>query len=208
MSTLDPVADNDLLTEMIRLGEGARAAAQALGQVTTEAKNNALGAAAASLRAETSALLAANRKDMEAAKANGISDAMLDRLMLDEGRVESMAAGLEAIAGLADPVGEVLAEWVRPNGLRIARVRVPLGVIGIIYEARPNVTADAGGLCLKSGNAAILRGGSESFHSTAAIMGCLQHGRRMAALPGASARVRAAGCRRRRVFQRQRSGHV
>jgi len=186
MSTLDPVADHDLHTEMIRLGEGARAAAQALGQVTTEAKNNALGAAAASLRAETSALLAANRKDMEAAKANGISDAMLDRLMLDEGRVESMAAGLEAIAGLADPVGEVMAEWTRANGLRIARVRVPLGVIGIIYEARPNVTADAGGLCLKSGNAAILRGGSESFHSTAAIMGCLQHGLRMAALPGAA----------------------
>ena len=184
MSTADPVSDRDLHGAMMRLGEGARRAAHQLGLATTGAKNDALRAAAASLRAETTALLAANAKDVEAAKANGISDAMLDRLLLDEARIESMAATLEAIAALADPVGEVMAEWTRPNGLRIARVRVPLGVIGIIYESRPNVTADAGGLCLKSGNAAILRGGSESFHSTQAIMECLQHGLALAALPG------------------------
>ena len=184
MSTPDPVSDRDLHGVMMRLGEGARRAAYTLGLATTGAKNDALRGAAASLRAEVTALLAANAKDVEAATANGISDAMLDRLLLDEARIESMAAALEAIAALADPVGEVMAEWTRPNGLRIARVRVPLGVIGIIYESRPNVTADAGGLCLKSGNAAILRGGSESFHSTQAIMKCLQHGLRLAALPG------------------------
>jgi len=186
MSTPDPVSDRDLHGEMMRLGEGASWAAHELGLATTGAKNDALRGAAASLRAEVTALLAANAKDVEAARANGISDAMLDRLSLDEVRVESMAAALEAIAALADPVGEVMAEWTRPNGLRIARVRVPLGVIGIIYESRPNVTADAGGLCLKAGNAAILRGGSESFHSTQAIMKCLQHGLKLAALPGAA----------------------
>ena len=186
MSTPDPVSDRDLHGEMMRLGEGARRAASELALAATGAKNDALGAAAASLRAEVAALLAANAKDIEAAKANGMSDAMLDRLLLDEDRIESMAVTLEDIAALADPVGEVMAEWTRPNGLRIARVRVPLGVIGIIYESRPNVTADAGGLCLKSGNAAILRGGSESFHSTRAIMECLQHGLKLAALPGAA----------------------
>ncbi len=186
MSAPDPVSDRDLHGVMTRLGEGARRAAHELGLATTGAKNDALRAAAASLRAEVTALLAANAKDIDAAKANGISDAMLDRLLLDEARIEAMAAGLEEIAALADPVGEVMAEWTRPNGLRIARVRVPLGVIGIIYESRPNVTADAGGLCLKSGNAAILRGGSESFHSTQAIMECLHHGLTLAALPGAA----------------------
>jgi len=186
MSTPDPVSDRDLHGAMTRLGEGARRAAGELALATTGAKNDALRAAAASLRAETAALLAANAKDVEAAKADGISHAMLDRLSLDEARTESMAATLEDIAALADPVGEVMAEWTRPNGLRIARVRVPLGVVGIIYESRPNVTADAGGLCLKSGNAAILRGGSESFHSSRAIMQCLQHGLRLAALPGAA----------------------
>ena len=186
MSTPDPVSDRDLHGVMMRLGEGARRAAYTLGLATTGAKNDALRGAAASLRAEVTALLAANAKDVEAATANGISDAMLDRLLLDEARIESMAAALEAIAALADPVGEVMAEWTRPNGLRIARVRVPLGVIGIIYESRPNVTADAGGLCLKSGNAAILRGGSESFHSSGVILECLQAGLREAGLPEAA----------------------
>ncbi len=120
---------------------------------------------------------------MAAAEANGTQGAMLDRLMLNDDRVEAMAKGLEDIAALEDPVGSVMAEWDRPNGLRIQRVRVPLGVIGIIYESRPNVTADAGGLCLKSGNAAILRGGSESFHSSRAILDCLHQGLRMANLP-------------------------
>jgi glutamate-5-semialdehyde dehydrogenase len=183
MSAPDPVAERDLHGEMTRLGEAARAAVQALVAVTAEVKNNALLAAAASLRAGTDTLLAANRRDMEGAEAKGISDALRDRLRLDPARIEAMAKGLEDIAELADPVGEVMAEWTRPNGLRIARVRVPLGVIGIIYESRPNVTADAGALCLKAGNAVILRGGSESFHSSAAIMDCLQHGLRIAGLP-------------------------
>ncbi len=183
MSTVEPVAARDLHAEMTRLGEDARAALQQLAVVETESKNNALRAAAAALRADSDKLLAANARDMDAAEAKGISGALRDRLLLDPERIEAMAAGLEDIAALPDPVGAVMARWTRPNGLDIARVRVPLGVIGIIYESRPNVTADAGGLCLKSGNAAILRGGSESFHSSSAILDCLQHGLRMANLP-------------------------
>jgi glutamate-5-semialdehyde dehydrogenase len=140
---------------------------------------------AMSLRARAPELLAANAKDMEAAKAKGLAAAMLDRLALDAVRVESMARGVEAIAALADPIGTTVAQWTRPNGLDIARVRVPLGVIGIIYESRPNVTCDAGALCLKSGNAAILRGGSESVFSSRAIHACLVEGLVAAGLPAA-----------------------
>jgi glutamate-5-semialdehyde dehydrogenase len=142
-------------------------------------------AAAAALRARASEVLAANDRDVAGARGAGLGGAMLDRLQLDPARVAAMAAGVEQIAALPDPVGTVSAEWTRPNGLRIQRVRVPLGVIGIIYESRPNVTCDAGALCLKSGNAAILRGGSESHHSSTAIHACLLEGLRAAALPEA-----------------------
>jgi glutamate-5-semialdehyde dehydrogenase len=156
-----------------------------LALASSETKNRALGAMAAALRARRAELLAANARDMDAARAKGTSGAMLDRLALDETRVEGMAAGAEAIAALPDPVGTTDSSWTRPNGLAISRVRVPLGVIGIIYESRPNVTCDAGALCLKSGNAAILRGGSESVHSSRAIHACLVEGLLAAGLPAA-----------------------
>ncbi|MDK9722173.1 MAG: glutamate-5-semialdehyde dehydrogenase [Rhodospirillales bacterium] len=165
------------------LGQKARAAAERLALASESAKNAALTAAGAALRERKPSLLAANALDMAKAEAKGLSAAMLDRLKLDDKRILAMAKGLEEVAALADPIGKVLAEWTRPNGLVISRVRVPLGVIGIIYESRPNVTADAGGLCLKSGNAAILRGGSESLNSSAAIMDCLQEGLKAAGLP-------------------------
>jgi glutamate-5-semialdehyde dehydrogenase len=151
----------------------------------TSAEDAALAAVAAALRARAADILAANARDMKAGEAAGLPAAMLDRLRLDAARVEAMATGVEQVAALPDPVGTVIAEWERPNGLRIQRVRVPLGVIGIIYESRPNVTCDAGALCLKSGNAAILRGGSESHHSSTAIHACLVEGLRAAALPEA-----------------------
>ena len=173
----------DLQKEMQLIGKQAKAAALILANASTVTKNEALKAAASALRAHKDAILSANAKDIEAAKANGISGAFLDRLVLDDKRVEAMATGLESIVELGDPVGRELARWDRPNGLNIARVSVPLGVIGIIYESRPNVTADAGALCLKSGNAAILRGGSESFFSSAAIMECLQQALKEAGLP-------------------------
>jgi glutamate-5-semialdehyde dehydrogenase len=179
-------ARNDLHAQMIALGEAARAAMHVLASATTEQKNAALHACAAAIRDGAAGLKAANAEDMQAAEARGLTGAMLDRLMLDDARIEAMAKGLEEIAALDDPVGAVMAEWDRPNGLHIARVRVPLGVIGIIYESRPNVTADAGGLCLKSGNAAILRGGSESFRSSTAIVECLHRGLREAGLPEAA----------------------
>jgi glutamate-5-semialdehyde dehydrogenase len=138
------------------------------------------------MRASANALIAANARDLDEAKRDKLTDAMIDRLALDQKRIEAMAKGLEEVAALPDPVGALMAEWQRPNGLAIQRVRVPLGVIGIIYEARPNVTADAGALCLKSGNAAILRGGSDSFHSSTAIMECLTRGLSDAGLPPAS----------------------
>ncbi len=168
---------------MHALGAEARAAARELALASTVAKNAALCAMAAHLRAAQSAILKANAADVSAAKAAGLAASFIDRLTLDEARVESIARGLEEIAELADPVGAVLSEWNRPNGLRIARVRVPIGVIGIIYESRPNVTADAGGLCLKSGNAAILRTGSDAFHSAQAIHACLVSGLKAASLP-------------------------
>ncbi len=176
----------DIAALMGRIGAGAKAAAAELAGASAEAKNGALAAAADHLRDHAGSILAANGMDMAAGRDKGLSSAMLDRLALDESRIEAMAAGLEAITALDDPVGRVLAEWVRPNELRIARVAVPLGVVGIIYESRPNVTADAGSLCLKAGNAAILRGGSESFHSSGAIMESLVAGLEAAGLPRAS----------------------
>ena len=171
---------------MTAIGRNARDAALVLELASTDQKNRALLAAAAALRARGRGILAANEQDLEAAAANGAGGAMRDRLKLDEKRVESMARALEAIAELPDPIGSVLAEWIRPNGLRIQRRRVPLGVIGIIYESRPNVTADAGALCLKAGNAVILRAGSESARSSAAIHECLVEGLRAAGLPSAA----------------------
>ena len=186
MSVATAIDTGDIAEEMDQLGRRARAAVGDIAQATTDRKNTALFEAAAALRARADNLLAANARDMAAAEARNIAPSLLDRLKLDEGRIEAMAAGLGQIAALPDPVGEVLAAWDRPNGLNISRVRVPLGVIGIIYESRPNVTADAGGLCLKSGNAAILRGGSESFHSSGAILDCLQAGLAAAGLPAGS----------------------
>jgi glutamate-5-semialdehyde dehydrogenase len=176
----------ELAALMDGIGRAAVEAARLLAQAGADRKNDALMAAAAALRAQESGILAANDRDVAAARGAGLGGAMLDRLQLDPARVAAMAAGVEQIAALPDPVGTVSAEWTRPNGLRIQRVRVPLGVIGIIYESRPNVTCDAGALCLKSGNAAILRGGSESHHSSTAIHACLLEGLRAAALPEAS----------------------
>jgi glutamate-5-semialdehyde dehydrogenase len=183
-SALDP--SRDIAAVMTALGRDALSAAGTLALATAESKNRALLAMAAALRARHAELLAANIRDLDAARSKGLSSAMLDRLALDEKRIEGMAAGVEAIAALPDPIGASTASWTRPNGLAISRVRVPLGVIGIIYESRPNVTCDAGALCLKSGNAAILRGGSESVHSSRAIHACLVEGLLAAGLPAAS----------------------
>jgi glutamate-5-semialdehyde dehydrogenase len=185
-AALDPHSNQDLAATMQALGRDAVAAAAVLALADTATKNRALAGMAAALRARRAELLAANDRDMEAARAKALSAAMLDRLALDESRVAAMARGVEDIIALADPVGTTLAQWTRPNGLDISRVRVPLGVVGIIYESRPNVTCDAGALCLKSGNAAILRGGSESVHSSRAIHACLADGLRAAGLPAAS----------------------
>jgi len=168
---------------MERLGRDAVTAASVLALAGTAAKNAALLAAAAAIRAGAAGILESNALDVSAARAAHITGPLLDRLALDEKRIESMARGIEEVAALADPIGTTAQEWRRPNGLRIQRVRVPLGVIGIIYESRPNVTADAGALCLKSGNAVILRGGSESRHSNAAIHACLTAGLQAAGLP-------------------------
>ncbi len=175
----------DVADVMAGIGRAARTAAPVLELAPSEQKNRALRAAAASLRAHCRNILAANDRDIQGAASKGMTSAMLDRLKLDEKRVEAMSRGLEDIERLADPIGTVLAEWSRPNGMVIQRRRVPLGVIGIIYESRPNVTADAGALCLKSSNAVILRGGSESMNSNAAIHACLDEGLRSAGLPGA-----------------------
>jgi glutamate-5-semialdehyde dehydrogenase len=161
---------------MNAMGEGARRAARALALTSGEQRNKALRAAAVAIRKRSGEILAANAIDMSEGEERGLNKAMLDRLMLDAGRIEAMASGIETVADLHDPLGQVLAEWERPNGLKIQRVSVPLGVIGIIYESRPNVTADAAALCLKAGNAAILRGGSESFHSSQAIYQALREG--------------------------------
>jgi glutamate-5-semialdehyde dehydrogenase len=166
-----------------QIGERAKAAAAGLAQSTAEQRSRALEAAAAAIRKASPRLVEANQEDMAAAGKQSLTAALLDRLRLDAGRVEAMAAGVAAVAALSDPVGRTLSETTRPNGLRIARVSVPLGVIGIIYESRPNVTADAGALCLRAGNAAILRGGSESRYSSAAILACLRGALRDTGLP-------------------------
>ncbi|QQP92560.1 glutamate-5-semialdehyde dehydrogenase [Skermanella sp. TT6] len=168
---------------MQQLGRAARAAAAVLALAPTERKDAALRAAAAAIRERSAAILEANARDVADAGARDMAASLIDRLKLDGARVEGIAKGLEDVAALPDPIGTVMAEWDRPNGLRIARVRVPLGVIGIVYESRPNVTADAGGLCLKSGNACILRGGSDSFESSRAIIACMRDGLRVAGLP-------------------------
>ena len=181
--TLAQTKPSSLESTMRMLGEAAKAAAAELALATQERKTAGLHAMAKAICEQAPAILAANAEDMKAAEARNLSGALLDRLKLNEARVEAMAKGLEEIAAQPDPVGRVLAEWTRPNGLNISRVSVPLGVIGIIYESRPNVAADAGGLCLKSGNAAILRGGSESAKSSAVIVAALQAGLKAAGLP-------------------------
>ncbi len=178
--------ERDIQAVMRAIGVAAREAAAALALASADSRTAALKAAAAAIRRDAETILAANARDMAAAAQRNLTPALLDRLKLDATRVEAMARGLDEVAALPDPVGAVLADWDRPSGLRIARVRVPLGVIGIIYESRPNVTADAGGLCLRSGNAAILRGGSESFHSSSAIAACLRRALGESGLPTAA----------------------
>jgi glutamate-5-semialdehyde dehydrogenase len=173
---LEKLTTSEISAIMDELGRNAREAAGALAHCPGSKRDRALAIAAGSIRDSSDAILAANRDDVSAAEKRGPSAAMLDRLALDADRIESMAAGLETVTDLPDPVGRVLDEWQRPNGLHIQRIAVPLGVIGIIYESRPNVTADAAGLCIKSGNATILRGGSESFHSSQAIFQSLADG--------------------------------
>jgi glutamate-5-semialdehyde dehydrogenase len=186
VQTGKPSQTADVATLMAQIGAAARASAHALGLASAEAKNRALTGAAAAVRADADQIIAANRIDMAAAEKAGVSKANLDRLLLDAKRIEAMARGIDEIAELPDPVGRLLATFDRPNGLRIERIATPLGVIGVIYESRPNVTADAGALCLKAGNAAILRGGSDSFHSARAIHACLVQGLRAANLPEAA----------------------
>lgn len=171
---------------MAELGRQAKQAASILAIASREEKDAALIAAADALHHSTASIVEANALDLGAAREAGRPDAFVDRLALDEKRIDGIAKGLEAIAKLDDPVGATIAEWRQPNHLKIERVRTPLGVIGVIYESRPNVTADAGALCLKSGNAAILRGGSESFHSSRAIHACLVAGLKAAGLPAAA----------------------
>ncbi|MEO1719363.1 MAG: glutamate-5-semialdehyde dehydrogenase, partial [Pseudomonadota bacterium] len=168
---------------MSDIGARARAAARIIAVASTDQKNAALRAAAGALRTAKDHVLAANAADLDAAHANGMASAYIDRLTLTEPRIAAVAKSLDEIADLDDPIGSVIAEWERPNGLKISRVRTPLGVIGIIYESRPNVTSDAAGLCLKSGNAAILRCGSDSFLTCDAILGCLRAGYADAGLP-------------------------
>jgi glutamate-5-semialdehyde dehydrogenase len=179
-------ATGDLAVLMAGIGRDARAAARVLALAPAAQKDKALAAMAASIRAHSARILAANAEDIAAATAAGMTGALLDRLTLNVARIEGMAAGIEVVAALKDPVGHVTESWTRPNGMSIERVRVPLGVIGIIYESRPNVTADAGALCLKSGNAAILRGGSDSTQSSRAIHAALVEGLRDAGLPAAA----------------------
>lgn len=174
---------------MLEVGQAARAASRLIAKANTQQKNTALIAMANAIERDANALLEANQRDMDAASAKGLDAAMLDRLKLSAAGVKSMAEGLRQIAALADPVGEMNDFSYRPSGLQIGKMRVPLGVIGIIYEARPNVTADAAGLCLKSGNAAILRGGSEALHSNQAIAACVQEGLLSAGLPATAVQV-------------------
>ncbi|MGY6533960.1 MAG: glutamate-5-semialdehyde dehydrogenase [Pararhodobacter sp.] len=180
---MDGTEGMDVAALMQKMGAQARAAAAELAHAPAAQRMQALQSAADALEGDVAAVLAANARDMAAGRDKGLAPAMLDRLMLDDARIAGIAAGLRAVAAQDDPVGAVLAEWTRPSGLRIRRVRTPLGVVGVIYESRPNVTADAGALCLKAGNAVILRGGSESFHSSRAIHGAMLAGLRAAGLP-------------------------
>jgi glutamate-5-semialdehyde dehydrogenase len=173
----------DAAAIVAELGRRAKAAAVALRNAATAAKNKALADGARLIRSEKSAILAANARDIETAKAAGLSSALQDRLLLNEARIEAMAKGLDDIAALPDPVGAEIERWQRPNGLEISRVRVPIGIIGVIYESRPNVTADAGALCIKSGNVVVLRGGSDSFHSSRCIVELLRQALKGAGLP-------------------------
>ena len=179
----------DIKHYMQQLGQGARAASRQMAKADTAVKNKALLTIAAAIRREKDALLAANRQDMEAAKANGMESAMLDRLALTEKSIATMAEGLEQIAALPDPIGEISDMKYRPTGIQVGKMRVPLGVIGIIYEARPNVTVDAAGLCIKSGNAAILRGGSEAIHCNRALAALVHEGLEAAGLPHGAVKV-------------------
>ncbi|MGQ0581109.1 MAG: glutamate-5-semialdehyde dehydrogenase [Reyranella sp.] len=173
----------DAVAIVADLGRRAKGAAVALRNADTDAKNRALVEAARLIRADKTAILAANAKDIAAAQAAGMTSALQDRLLLNDARIEAMAKGLDDIATLPDPVGAKIEEWTRPNGLVISRVRVPIGIIGVIYEARPNVTADAGALCIKSGNVVVLRGGSDSFHSSRAIVELLRRALATSGLP-------------------------
>jgi glutamate-5-semialdehyde dehydrogenase len=179
----------NLAAEMLAIGAAARDAARAMREASGEAKTKALVVAAAAIRSRAPEILAANKADIEAAKAAGMAAPLVDRLTLDDARIEAMAKGVEEVAGLPDPVGRELARWSRPNGLDIARVATPIGVIGIIYESRPNVTADAGALALKSGNVAILRGGSDSIRSSGAIQKAMADGLKAAGLPQTAIQV-------------------
>ena len=179
----------DIQSYMHSVGRAARAASRDMAKAETAAKNRALLSMADAIERDIARLLDANRKDVEAAKAKGLEAAMIDRLTLSPKSVASMAQGLREIAALPDPVGEISAMSYRPSGIQVGRMRVPLGVVGIIYESRPNVTADAAGLCLKSGNAAILRGGSEAIHSNQAIAACVHEGLRSAGLPESAVQV-------------------
>ena len=180
---LDKVSATDVPAVMAELGKRAKAAAGVLATSGTDAKNRALLSMADELWAARGGILSENEKDMSAARENGTTPAFLDRLQLNEERIRGMMDGLKAIAELEDPIGATIAEWDRPNGLHIERVRTPLGVIGVIFESRPNVTVDAGALCLKSGNAAILRGGSDSYHTSRTIHACMARGLKAAGLP-------------------------
>ncbi|MDX8325571.1 glutamate-5-semialdehyde dehydrogenase [Agrobacterium tumefaciens] len=174
---------HDIDALMMTIGAQAKAASRPLSIAGTDQKNRALLAMASAIEASRETILAANRKDLAAADNSGLAASFIDRLTLDDSRIAGIAEGIRSVAALADPVGEVIAAWDRPNGLKIERVRTPLGVIGVIYESRPNVTADAGALCLKAGNAVILRGGSDSQHSSRAIHACLVEGLKIAGLP-------------------------
>ncbi len=190
-----PVAANDIKAYMRDVGQRARIAARVLAVASTAAKDAALAAVAAEIERGRDALMAANKKDLDAGKNAGLDAAVLDRLELNAARIRAMAEGLRQIAALADPVGEITDLKYRPSGIQVGRMRVPLGVIGIIYESRPNVTADAAGLCIKSGNAGILRGGSEALHSNRAIGVCLQAGLKSAGLPADAVQVIATADR-------------
>ena len=174
---------------MSEIGRSARAAAGKLAIADTATKQNAIRLAAKFLAADSDEVLAANQRDMDEGQKSGLSAAMLDRLRLDQSRLDGILSALLAIADLKDPVGEVISAWDRPNGLQISRVRTPLGVIGVIFESRPNVTADAGALCLMAGNAVILRGGSDSFHSSSAIHHCMIKGLQEAGLPPSAIQI-------------------